>query len=115
VKYLFQNGYYVTLLGKDYLIENHNAYDTYYTLAGHSASYAFASMTYMPSGLDAYINNPSYTFDFGGIVTAGTTDITDVSTPGSLGMGKYLYSETEQKLYFSEYLQPGEYIKMLYK
>jgi hypothetical protein len=115
VKYLFQNGYYVTLLGKDYLIENHNAYDTYYTLAGHSASYAFAALTYMPSGLDAYINNPSYTFDFGGIVTAGTTDITDVSTPGSLGMGKYLYSETEQKLYFSEYLQPGEYIKMLYK
>lgn len=114
-KYLFQTGYYVELMGKQYLIENHNTNDTYYTLPSISASYDFDTLTLMPSGLDAYINNPAYTFDFGGIVTAGTTDITDVPTVGSLGGGRYVYSPTEQKLTFAEPLQPGEYIKILYK
>lgn len=114
-KYFFQTGYYVRLSGKDYLIENHNTNDDYYTLPAISASYAFNTLTYMPSGLDAFINNPAYTFDFGSIITAGQSDITGVSTAASLGQGRYIYDELTQTITFAEALQPGEYIKMLYK
>jgi hypothetical protein len=114
-KYLFQTGYYVTLSGKDYLVVNYNTNDDYYALPLFSSSYAFGSLTYMPSGLDAFINNPAYTFDFGSVITAGQTDITGVSTAASLGQGRYIYDELTQTLTFSEPLQPGEYIKMLYK
>jgi hypothetical protein len=114
-KYLFQTGYYVTLSGKDYLIVNYNTNDDYYTLPSISSSYAFNTLTYMPSGLDAFINNPAYTFDFGSIITAGQSDITGVSTAASLGQGRYVYNELSQTITFAEPLQPGEYIKMLYK
>lgn len=114
-KYLFQSGYYVTLAGKDFLITNVNSNTGYPTLPAIAASYDYDNLTYMPSGLVPFINNPSYTQDYFMTSIEDAADITDVPTAGSLGMGKYIYSPTEQKLTFAEPLQPGEYIKILYK
>ena len=114
-KYLYQKGYYVVIAGREYLIINSNSNTTYPTLAAIAATYDFGDLTYMPAGVEAYINNPSYVRDFYQFSIEDATSILDVPTAGSLGQGRYLYSETEQKLTFSEPLQPGEYIKMLYK
>lgn len=115
VKYLFQKGYYVTIAGKDYLITSMNSNTAYPTLPAIAATYNFGDLTLMPSGLIPYINNPSYTQDYFILIIQGTADILGVPTAGSMGMGMYVYSQTEQKLTFAEALQPGEYIKMLYK
>ena len=114
-KYLYQKGYYVAIAGKEYLIINSNSNSTYPTLPAIAASYDFGDLTYMPSGVVAYINNPSYVQEFYQFSIEDAASILNVPTAGSLGQGRYLYSETEQKLTFSEPLQPGEYIKMLYK
>jgi hypothetical protein len=112
---LYQTGRYVTLTGNDYLIENHNTSTTYYTLGALAGSYAFASLSYMPTGIVNFINNPAYYQTSFSESVEGTTNITGYESPSSLGAGKYKYDELTQTLTFSEPLQPGEYIKMLYK
>jgi hypothetical protein len=113
--YLYQIGYYVVLSGKQYLVTKSESFTAYPIIASPEPSYAFNALTLMPSGLIAYINNPSYAqVDF--YETGfGSTDITGVSTAAAIGQGKYFYDEATQTLTFSEPLQPGEYIKMLYK
>jgi hypothetical protein len=114
-RYLYQSGYYVVLNGKEYQVLGYESNAGYPSLPSPAASYTFASLTLMPSGLIPYLNNPSYTQIAFFEDAAGLTDITGVSTTSAIGQGKYYYDETTQTLTFAEALQPGEYIKMLYK
>ena len=116
VKYLFQAGYYVEIAGKgDYLILNSNSYTGFPTLPSMSGTYAFGDLVRMPSGIIPFINNPNYIQDSYGTTVLVPTNVTGVPTASSLGAGRYVYDELSAVLTFAEPLQPGEYIKMLYK
>lgn len=113
--FLYQSGYYVVLDDIIYLLLTDDDFLDYPTLPAISSSYLFNSIAPAPAGVEAYIHNPEYDRVSYSASVVGSTDITGYQGQGTLEPGKYMYDQNAATITFAEPLQPGEYIKMLYK
>lgn len=113
--FLYQSGYYATLDSKKYLVYYDDDFLNYPTLPSVSGSYSFSSLVLMPAGVEAYVNNPLYSKVSYSEEPFGNTSVTEFQGQGTMEAGRYIYNQSTQTLTFAEPLQPGEYIKMLYK
>lgn len=113
---LYKTGYYTQfqINGgplKTYLIEQNSSSASPPPLGTLDSSYIYSDLTYAPLGIEILLKEPSYTqYDYSS-TASGTTDISDSPQIGTVPPGKYVYHNSV--LHFADYLNIGEYIKMI--
>lgn len=111
---LWQRGYYLTFNNQEYFIYQANSTTANPTLPAVSASYAFSSLVIADPNVYTYLNDP-LSISFFTTASAGTTNITGISTSGNVPANECVVNESEQRIYFDANLNIGEIIKVIYR
>ena len=107
----YKKGYYVTIVGVNYIIEQMISTTGWPTLTPLGASYAYSLLLSISGSVESYLNEAGATYVYTESVT-GSTEITAIPNAGSVTAGECIVDEQQQRIWFSENLAFGEIIKV---
>jgi hypothetical protein len=111
---LYRKGYYVTIAGINYLLEEGQSTTGWPTLSAIGASYAYAVMIKLFGTVEQYLQQPLTVSNYSESVT-GSTDITGIPSASGVTFNHCVVDELQQRIWFYENLNIGEIIKVIYR
>ena len=110
----YKAGYYCTIDSEDYLLYYDEDPTALPTLPAIDAAYNFVDITLMPSGINAYLDDPNSTPSYSEAFEA-VVSISEI--PGSATVPDQIavIDQSNQRIYFWEELNFGEVIKVFQK
>ena len=110
----YKKGYYVTIAGINYIIEEKVDANTWPTLSTLGSSYAYSLLFPLPGSVESYLNEPNTTYSYSESVT-GSTEITAIPSASSVPYGQCVLDQFQQRIWFPDDLGYGELIKIFQK
>lgn len=111
---LYRKGYYVTIAGINYILEEAQSTTGWPTLTVVGASYAYALLNKIIGSIYSYLFQPLTIIDYTEAVT-DTTDITAIPSATGVTFNECVVDELQQRIWFYENLNIGEIIKVIYR
>lgn len=107
----YKKGYYVTIVGVNYIIEEKVSTTGWPTLSTLGASYAYSLLLPVAGSIETYLYEAGATYVYSESVT-GSTEITAIPNADSVPTGECIVDQQQQRIWFSENLAFGEIIKV---
>ena len=111
---LYRKGYYVTIAGINYILEEGQSTTGWPTLSAVGASYAYSLLDVIIGSIESYLFQPLTVISFTESVT-DTTDITAIPSATGVTFNQCVVDELQQRIWFYENLNIGEIIKVIYR
>jgi len=110
----YKKGYYVTIVGINYIIEEKVDTNTWPTLSTLGSSYAYSFLFPLPGNVESYLTEPNSTYSYNESIT-GSTAITGIPSASSVPYGQCVVDQYQQRIWFPDDLGYGELIKIFQK
>jgi hypothetical protein len=110
----YKKGYYVTIVGVNYIIEQKVSTSGWPTLTTLGASYAYALLIPISGTVESYLNEAGAIYTYTDSVT-GSTDILGIPNAASVPFGECIVDQNQQRIWFNDNLAFGEIIKVFEK
>jgi hypothetical protein len=110
----YKKGYYVTIVGINYIIEEKVDTNTWPTLSTLGLSYAYSLLFTLPGSVESYLTEPNSTYSYNESIT-GSTAITGIPSASSVPYGQCVVDQYQQRIWFPDDLGYGELIKIFQK
>lgn len=111
---LYRKGYYVTIAGINYILEEAQSTTGWPALSSVGASYAYALLNKIIGSVESYLFQPLTIINYSEAVT-DTTDITAIPSATGVTFNECVVDELQQRIWFYENLNIGEIIKVIYR
>lgn len=111
---LYRKGYYVTIAGINYILEEAQSTTGWPSLSAVGASYAYALLTKIIGSVESYLFQPLTVINYSEAVT-DSTDITAIPSATGVTFNECVVDELQQRIWFYENLNIGEIIKVIYR
>lgn len=110
----YKKGYYVTIAGINYIIEEAESTTTWPTLPALGVSYAYSLLVPITGTVEDYLSQPLTVYNYTESVT-GSTDITAIPAVTGVTFNECVVDQNQQRVWFYENLNIGEKIKIFQK
>ena len=111
---LYRNGYYITIAGVNYILEEANSKIGWPSLPAIGASYAYTLLDPLFASVQDYLFQPLTVSNYTEVLS-GTTDITAIPSVDGVPFNECVVDENQQRVWFHENLNIGETIKVIYR